>query len=171
MTAALPEISLRSMEPEDLDFLYGIENDPTIWDVGATNVPYSRYTLYEYIANSKNDIYADRQVRLIIEDSQKHAVGTLDITDFDPRHMRAQVGIVIQKSYRHKGLAQAALTKASHYAFHTLGLHQLYAIVPDSNQASLKLFENCGFTLTSELRDWLRQDNTFTKACLLQVFK
>ena len=52
-------VRLRAMEPEDLDFLYAMENDKEVWDVGCTNVPYSRYVLHDYIANASNDIYAD----------------------------------------------------------------------------------------------------------------
>ena len=59
MTRSLPVVRLRAIEPEDLDMLYGIENDTKLWNVSVTNVPYSRYTLYEYVANSKNDIYSD----------------------------------------------------------------------------------------------------------------
>ena len=66
----LPDIRLRAIEPEDLDLLYRIENDMSMWNVGTTNVPYSRYTLHDYIATSNDDIYADRQVRLVVEDSQ-----------------------------------------------------------------------------------------------------
>ena len=56
-----PEIRLRALEPEDLDLLYKIENDMTLWNVGATNVPYSRYTLHDYIATASNDISLDRK--------------------------------------------------------------------------------------------------------------
>ena len=38
-----PKVVLRALEPEDLDLLYGIENNPEVWDVSPTNVPYSRY--------------------------------------------------------------------------------------------------------------------------------
>ena len=51
-----PEVKLRAMEPEDLDLLYSIENDMVLWNVGTTNVPYSRYVLHDYIANSSCDI-------------------------------------------------------------------------------------------------------------------
>ena len=40
-------VRLRAMEPEDLDFLYAMENDKEVWDVGCTNVPYSRYVLHD----------------------------------------------------------------------------------------------------------------------------
>ena len=63
-------VRLRAMEPEDLDLLYRIENDQELWCLGSTNVPYSRYTLHDYVANSTGDIYSDKQVRLIIENEE-----------------------------------------------------------------------------------------------------
>ena len=42
----LPVVTLRAIEPEDLDVLYTIENDDKLWTVGSTNVPYSRYSLH-----------------------------------------------------------------------------------------------------------------------------
>ena len=41
----IKKINLRAMEPEDLEFLYEIENDERIWNISTTNVPYSRYVL------------------------------------------------------------------------------------------------------------------------------
>lgn len=166
----LPRVRLRAMEPEDLDFLYEMENDAEVWNIGAVNVPYSRYTLYEYMAGVKNDIYADRQVRLMIENGDKLVVGTVDITNFDPRHMRAEVGVVIQKAQRRKGYAQAALTMVVRHAFTVLSLHQLYAVVAEDNEASLKLLSDCGFTRTATLNDWLCYGGAYKKALVLQLF-
>ena len=39
------QYTLRALEPEDLDFLYIIENDSSLWKFGASNVPYSKYVL------------------------------------------------------------------------------------------------------------------------------
>ena len=87
----IPVVNLRAIEPEDLDVLYQIENDEALWDVGITNVPYSRYTLHDYIAQSAGDIYTDRQVRLMIENEQRQTVGIVDIVNFQPQHLRAEV--------------------------------------------------------------------------------
>ena len=54
------------MEPEDLDFLYQMENDPSLWSISNFTVPYSKAVLQAYIDNSMNDMFADRQLRLII---------------------------------------------------------------------------------------------------------
>ena len=99
----LPEIHLRALEPEDLELLYGIENDDVLWRVGTTNVPYSRYVLRDYIANTRSDIYADRQLRLMIERSDGQVVGIIDLVNFDPRHQRAEVGVVILADHRRQG--------------------------------------------------------------------
>ena len=72
------------MEPEDLDMLYGIENDSEVWDVGDNNVPYSRYILHDYIAHAQADIYVDRQVRMVIVNAEGTAVGVVDVVNFSP---------------------------------------------------------------------------------------
>ena len=49
---AADNIRLRALEPEDLEWLYSVENDEELWQWGSSNVPYSRYTLKTYIAES-----------------------------------------------------------------------------------------------------------------------
>lgn len=170
MTRSLPVVRLRAIEPEDLDMLYGIENDTKLWNVSVTSVPYSRYTLYDYIANSKNDIYSDRQVRMMVENGGGEVVGIVDLINFDPKHLRAEIGIVIKREYRNQGYAQAAIGKICDYALNVLHLHQLYALVNRDNPHSLKLFEKTGFSVSSELKDWLFDGKNYHNAVLMQLF-
>ena len=170
MTEQLPIIHLRALEPEVLDSLYNIENDEDLWDVGVTNVPYSRFMLSAYIANSTADIYADRQVRLVIEDEQHSTVGLLDIFNFDPRHARAEVGIVVARRFRHRGYATAALLHAVDYSRKVCHLHQLYAIVDAENTQSILLFLKVGFAQTASLKNWLRVDDSYRDALMMQFF-
>ena len=136
MTRSLPVVRLRAIEPEDLDMLYGIENDTKLWNVSVTSVPYSRYTLYDYIANSKNDIYSDRQVRMMVENGGGEVVGIVDLINFDPKHLRAEIGIVIKREYRNQGYAQAAIGEICDYALNVLHLH------PDGKYGSYHLFHD-----------------------------
>lgn len=167
---AKPIVSLRAMEPEDLDLLYEIENNQDLWDVGCTNVPYSRYVLHDYIATNKQDIYADRQLRLMIDNEEGQPVGIVDLANFEPRHQRAEVGIVVLKGERRRGYASAAIEQLIAYATTILNLHQLYAIVSSGNGACLSLFERHGFTVSATLHDWLCQNGTFFDATLMQLF-
>ncbi|MBO5062290.1 MAG: GNAT family N-acetyltransferase [Prevotella sp.] len=166
----LPDIRLRAIEPEDLDILYKIENDEMLWDVGVNNIYYSRYILHEYIANAKGDIYTDRQARLIIENNIHDVVGIVDIVDFDPKHLRAEIGIVIQNKYRHMGYAKAAISHIIKYAKNVLHLHQLYAYVNSDNTTSIKMFDNAGFTQSAELKDWLYDGSKHHNAVIMQYF-
>lgn len=163
-------VNLRAIEPEDLDLLYQIENDQQLWHVGATNVPYSRYTLHDYIATSADDIYADRQVRLIVENADGQTVGICDIVRFEPQHLRAEAGIVIMKPYRQRGYAQAALEQLAHYALTILHLHQLYAVVAADNEAALHVFRNAGFGHETPLSDWLFDGHNYADAVVMQRF-
>ena len=171
MTAKqLPAIHLRAIEPEDLDVLYAIENDNQLWNVGETNVPYSRYVLYDYLSNTKNDIYTDRQVRMMIENDQHQSVGIVDIINFDPKHQRAEIGIVIMNPFRHQGLAQATLEQIKEYALYTWHLHQLYAYISSNNTTSINLFKKCGFTSSILLKEWLFDGKAYHNAVLMQLF-
>ena len=166
----MSNIRLRAIEPEDLDLLYRIENDSRLWNVGSTNVPYSRYTLHDYIANSCDDIYADRQLRLIVENEEGATVGLVDLMNFSPQHLRAEVGIVILDSQRHKGYALAALQQLCDYAWRILHLHQLYSIVSEDNEAALRLFEKAGFHQHSTLQEWLFDGQKYANAKIMQCF-
>lgn len=166
----LPHVRFRAMEPEDLDVLYKIENDTRLWGVGVTNVPYSRYMLHDYIANASGDIYADKQVRMIIDDEQGRSVGIVDVTDFEPRHLRAELGIVIQRTHRRRGFAAAAIEQVKAYSRDILHLHQLYAYVDSENESALALFRKCGFCSSAELKDWLFDGEKYRNAVLVQYF-
>ena len=158
------------MEPEDLDLLYSIENDNQLWDVGTTNVPYSRYLLHDYIATSTGDIYADHQVRLIIENGVGESVGVADLTNFDAKNCRAEVGLVVASRHRHQGYGVQALSLLADYALRTLHLHQLYAVVDAGNTHSLAMFRKAGYTETGRLRDWFYDGREYHEAVLMQVF-
>ena len=164
------KIKLRAIEPEDLDTLYTIENDVSLWSVGTTNVPYSRYVLHDYIAHASNDIYTDRQVRLIIENEEGRMIGIVDVMNFDPQHLRAELGIVIQSGFRHQGYATAAIEVMLDYSLRVLHLHQVYVILDEKNENAKKLFNKLAFKESARLNHWLFNGHTYHDAILMQRF-
>ena len=67
-----------------------------------------------------------------------------------------------------KGLAQSALLQLLDYSLRVLHLHQLYAVVPKANQASVDLFTRVGFKINAELKDWLFDGENYNDAILMQ---
>jgi len=68
-------ILLRALEPQDLDWLYGVENDPAIWSWSDVVQPYSAYQLSEYIQKSQSDLLHTGQYRWVIADLDKNPCG------------------------------------------------------------------------------------------------
>nr|WP_255749864.1 GNAT family N-acetyltransferase [Pontibacter liquoris] len=147
---------MRALEPDDLDFLYALENDTAVWHIGNTVAPYAKYVLAQYLQNAGQDIYTARQLRFVICSKSHQAVGAIDIFDFEPLHQRAGIGIVIDGPHRGNGHAAEALDLLLHYCRHTLQLHQVYCTVTAGNTASIKLFQKCGFAEVGVRRDWLK---------------
>lgn len=165
-----PNIRLRALELEDLDFLYQIENDDRLWELGVSNVPYSRRVLLDYITSASADIYVDNQVRLIVENEQNEQVGILDLTDFDPRHHRAELGIVIKKEFQGQGYAKASVSRLLQYARNVLHLQQIYAIVGIRNQKAAKMLQSVGFEGNNVLKQWLCGQVGYEDAMFFNIF-
>lgn len=162
---------LRAPEPEDLDVLFNMENDSSIWMVSGNAVPYSRYQIKKYIQQSQHDFYTDRQIRFMIEREADNVVmGTVDLTDIDPYNGRAEVGIALLSEYRGQGIASAALKIVLGYAKRVLRLRQLFCLVPADNETSVKLFASNGFGERGRLQQWLVHEESYSDVLILQKF-
>ena len=154
-------IKLRALEAEDLDFLYFLENDETIWELSNTQTPYSRFVLKKYLDNSHLDIYETKQLRLVIGGKEDQNIGFVDLYNFDPVHRRVGVGIVILKSEQKKGYGKEAVELVINYVFSYLNVHQIFASVAQNNDASIQLFESLKFEKTGVRKDWILSKNEY----------
>ncbi|WP_298652953.1 GNAT family N-acetyltransferase [uncultured Proteiniphilum sp.] len=165
-------LRLRAPEPEDLDLLYAWENDTAIWENGASIVPFSRYSIKQYLIDYKNDIYTDRQLRLMVTLRETgESVGAVDLYDFDPFHRRAGVGILTDRKHRCKGYGLQAIMLLEEYAFRFLNLKQLYALIPEKNRGSVRLFTKAGYRQTGLLEEWISSGDSFYSALVMQKLK
>ena len=146
---------LRALEPEDLDAMYGWENDTDSWRVSGTVAPFSRHVLSRLIDEQQFDIYATRQMRLVIETLNGTAVGAVDMFEFDPQNLRAGVGITVAPPYRKQGFALDALQTLERYVRDVLRMHQLWCSVGADNEASLALFKKAGYAECGRRKEWL----------------
>lgn len=165
-------IRLRAIEPSDLELIYQWENDPENWGVSYTYTPFSREVLKNYIEQqASQDIYSSKQLRLMI-DNEGETIGCIDLFDFEPRHRRAGLGILIgDKKHRQNGYASDALQQCIVYAFSTLNLNQLFCNIAANNEASLKLFANQGFEITGTKKQWLDVNGTWVDEHTLQLLR
>jgi diamine N-acetyltransferase len=165
------EISLRALEPEDLELLYEWENNLSYWVISNTVVPFSKYTLKRYLKNSHKNIYETGQLRLMIDHIPNNkTIGTIDIFDFDPFHKRAGLGILIAKEeYRRKGYASMSIKCLVDYCFSTLQLHQIYCNILANNCESMDLFKKAGFVQSGIKKDWIRTSDDYLDEYIFQL--
>lgn len=167
------EISLRALEPEDLELLYEWENNLSYWVISNTLTPFSKFTLKRYLKNSHKNIYETGQLRLMINHTaDKMTIGTIDIFDFDPFHKRAGVGILIaDENYRKKGYASMSLKCLADYCFKTLQLHQLYCNILGNNCESMELFKKQGFVQCGIKKEWINTSDGYFDEYMFQLIK
>jgi len=163
-------IKLRALEPEDLDFLFSIENNEIFWEVSSTQTPFSKYLFKKYLENAHQDIYEAKQLRMVIVDRQTNkSIGLLDLFDFSPQHSRTGIGILILEKYQNNGFATHTLELSIEYIFTHLNLHQIYANIPTWNSKSLSLFKKLKFDEIGTKKDWIISKGEFKDVSLFQL--
>lgn len=162
-------IILRALEPEDLGFLFKIENNESHWEISHTQTPFSKYLLKQYLENAHLDIYEAKQLRLIIEEKKtKNPVGMIDLFDVNPQHKRAGIGILVTPKYQNKGFASEALKLVINYCFTHLHLHQLYANILEDNHKSIGVFKKHQFVQIGIKKDWIYTHKNYKNEILFQ---
>jgi len=168
-----PNLLLRAPEPEDVDTIFNWENDTSLWHIGNTLAPYSRFAIEQFVLNAENDIFSTKQLRLMIDLHttvvEDVTIGMVDLFEFDPHHKRAGVGILIDQKWRKKGYATEALKMLTDYCFHTLNLHQLFCTIEIKNEESINLFTHAGFIQCGHKKDWLLRNGLWADALLFQL--
>jgi diamine N-acetyltransferase len=163
-------ISLRALEPSDADLLYRWENNQALWPVSFTQVPFSRFILEEFVSAAYQDIYTNKQLRLMVNTVDgNNTIGIIDLFDFEPQHARCGIGIYIEESYRKQGHAADCIEAVKNYCFSTLMLKQVYAHINTSNTGSIALFEKAGFEKSGLKKAWHKTGlNSFEDVWFLQ---
>lgn len=173
-------ITLRAVEPGDIELLYRWENDTDNWRVSNTQTPFSRHVLEQYIVSAHEDIYTSKQLRLMIDTNpdpqsageQIRCVGCIDLFDFDPNNMRVGLGILVaEKDDRKKGYASEAIRLLVEYCFTTLNMKQVYCNITIDNEPSILLFQKHGFQITGIKKMWVREGSLFKDELLLQKIR
>lgn len=149
------KVTLRALEPEDLELLYTIENDTDVWDVSSSRINYSKYAIKQYLAGQPQEIAVAGEVRLVITNSDKEAIGLIDLTNYSATNRSAEIGISLLRSERGKGYGKAAIKEIEHYARTHLNMRMLYAHTSaDSSSAGKNLFLACKYIPVATLPEW-----------------
>ncbi|MFI3259690.1 MAG: GNAT family protein [Rikenellaceae bacterium] len=161
-------VRLRGVEPRDVDLMYSVENDLRNWSESGATQPFSRYLLELFVESQSDDIFKNRQLRLMVEGADGETVGMVDLFEFDPVNHRAGVGIYIMEPFRGGGYGVAALEELHKYCRGVLQLHQLWCGVAVDNIASYNLFRSMEYRAVGVKREWLWREDGYCDEVMMQ---
>lgn len=162
-------IVIRKAEIKDAAVIYDWENDRNHWLVSNTVAPYSMQDILSFLSRN-NDLFEQGQTRLMME-VKGQVAGCIDLFEFDQKNLRVGVGILIDAEFRGKGHGKTAIAALVDHCFETLDLHQVYAEVLSHNEASLHIFEACGFEVTGRKKAWMKNGDEYIDQLFLQRVK
>lgn len=164
----LPQVRLRAPEPEDIDLIFDLEEDPRLWEAGTSPAPVSRHMLRLYLDGYRADFSAHGELRMVVEDARGEAVGLVDLFDYDMHNRRAGVGIAILPPKQKQGFGTATLLELNRYVARRLMLHNLWAYTAVDNIAAQKAFERSGYERVGVLKGWTKGPGSMKDVLLWQ---
>jgi len=143
-------ITLRSIEAEDLEFLRQMMNDSELENyVLGFSFPISKLAQQKWYEKSLGD---SKNQKWIIEYENK-SVGVVYLSNIDWKNRNAEVGIKLHSTTpRRTGIGFKALDALEEYVFGQMQLFRLEASILCSNTSSIKLFEKLGWIKEGVLR-------------------
>lgn len=151
------KIIIRALEIEDLVFLKKWANDPEIqYMVGGWHFPISSRDQDNWY--NKAIVNQDNK-RFVVENNSKKVIGMCNLININFKDGNAEIGLIIDKSFRGKGYGKDIVFSLMNYAFNELRLNRLETTIIDTNIASKTLFlSKCGWKKEGELRNWYFRD-------------
>lgn len=151
-------LSLRTITPDDFDYMARHLNDPEVRhggfeDVRTPTTPKDMEAQFEQLIEEGDDSHAF----LACQDGTP--VGSAFLTDVDLEGRKAELGYWIEPDEQGKGYATEAAELVLTHAFDQLGLHKVWARTVHDNEGSKRVLEKLGFQQEGVLREhWLGFD-------------
>lgn len=161
-------IQIRALEPNDATTLYLWDNNPELWHVSETPGPISLNILQQMCSEGPQALIEHGQQRWMIT-ANGEPIGTVELFDYQPKHQRAGVGILIGTAEnRGRGYGLLAMEKLLQLGEEVFGIKNFWATVGINNVASIQLFQHSGFQQIGLWKKWYWQQNQWEDAAMFQ---
>ncbi|MEE1022831.1 MAG: GNAT family protein [Muribaculaceae bacterium] len=154
-------IYLRAFEPEDYKTTIKWRRDDEIWSMlGGPKYFVSESYEKKWI---ENEIFNSKDVKLAVCLSSNNLhIGNVYFTNINTTNQSCNSHILIgEKEYWGKGIAKEALLLGIHYMVNERNIHRFEAKILESNNASLKMHQKCGYEIEGLLKRAVYKDGMF----------
>ncbi len=152
-TIETDRLILRKMTLGDADAVFAYASDPevtryVIWDAHRT-IEDSRAFLDLTARGYESG--ADPAWGIVYKGDHRF-VGTCGFASLEPEHARAEIGYVISREYRGRGLASEAVRAMIRFGYERMNLNRIEARCIAENAASARVMQKAGMTYEGTLR-------------------
>ena len=165
------KVYLRAMERDDMEAFRVNANDPEIeYAVGGWSFPISSVQQNNWFERVSGD---NSNLRLTIADKETDGVlGMINLVNIDWKSGCAFSGIRLFDSCpKKKGYGKDAVFAIMEYAFNELRLHRLEGSIIETNIASRKLYEKCGWVVEGVKRDAVFKNGKYFDELQVAILK
>ena len=164
-------VYLRALEPDDYKVSVKWRKDDQIWDMlGGPKYFVSEAYEKKWVEDT---IFNSREVKLAVclLGSDKY-IGNVYMTDINQINRSCTSHVLIgDKAYWGQGYAREALMLAIDYMFNERNMHRIQAHVLESNQASLKMHQKCGYKIEGKLSEAVFKNGKYQDQYVLALIK
>lgn len=162
-------IYLRAFEPDDYKTTISWRRDDEIWDMlGGPKYFVSESYEKKWI---ENEIFNSKDIKLAVclVETNQH-IGNVYFTDIDQLNQSCISHILIgDKNFWGNGYAKEALLLGIDYMVKERNIHRFEAKVLESNNASLRVHQKCGYEVEGLLRKSVYKNGSFQNQYVLAL--
>lgn len=149
----LPGISLRQIERSDISAWYAYLRLPAVTEHTSWNLASGDDLLPLFDAFESPS--ADSQRRLAVVDARSgRMVGSIGFHTISDLNRTAEIAYDLAPEYWGRGIARALCATVTRWAFQEYGFIRIQAAILESNQASAKVVQACGYRHEGLLRSF-----------------
>ncbi|GAA0516405.1 hypothetical protein GCM10010167_89860 [Paractinoplanes deccanensis] len=143
-------IVLREWRSDDLDDLVAMLDEPEIARWTPMPSPFDVEAGIAYLKRSHQGRVGGSRIQLAITADGGRPLGEVLLFGVDLGLKEAELGYLVGRHHRRRGLASGSLSLLSSYARSTLHLSRLLLRIDPRNTASTAVAQRCGYRLTGE---------------------
>jgi RimJ/RimL family protein N-acetyltransferase len=148
-------VVLRAPREDDLAALTCACQDPEIARWTRVPSPYTEENARQWLAHQAGARARGEGVSFAVTDAKQGSLlGMVGLVSISWEDARGEIGTWMAPQARGQGVAQQSLRLLARWAFHTLGLQRLEALIHPLNKASHRLAESLGLTREGVLRSY-----------------
>lgn len=165
-------VYFRALEPEDYKISVKWRNDDEINSmIGGPKYFVSSEYEKKWVENKILGNSTDTALAVCLKENKKY-IGNVYLSEIDWINRSGRCPILIgDKNERGKGFATEAQLLILKFAFYERGLNRVFAHVLESNKASLRMYEKCGYQKEGILRHSVYKNGKFENQFILSILR